>query len=106
LLKGIEYYLYSIFARASNPKVPWEDYKSKYIYNTDTTSLLQLRKQSDIEDIVIPFFNQYPILGVKCLDFEDFKKVNDLVKKKDHLIKQGLFNIIEIVSNMNLKRVL
>lgn len=30
---------------------------------------LQISKFSDIINIIIPFFNQYPILGVKSLDF-------------------------------------
>ena len=44
---------------------------SKYIYDSTKreTSLLQIRNYSDIVNKIIPFFNEYPILGVKRLDF-------------------------------------
>ena len=46
-------------------------YDSKKRYNT----LLQIKNYSDIVNKIIPFFNQYPILGVISLDFSEFKKV-------------------------------
>jgi len=70
----------------------------------NNTSLLQIKNNFDIENKVIPFFNEYPILGVKRLDFEDFKKVAELVKNKEHLNAEGLNKIIKIVEGMNLDR--
>jgi len=35
---------------------------------------LQITKFSDIVNVIIPFFNLYPIAGTKSLDFKDFKK--------------------------------
>lgn len=32
------------------------------------TALLQIKNNSDIENKIIPFFNEFPILGVKSLD--------------------------------------
>ncbi len=48
----------------------------KYIYNYEKKEyiLLQIKNYSDIVNKIIPFFNKYPILGVKSLDFADFKK--------------------------------
>jgi hypothetical protein len=68
------------------------------------TSLLQIKNNSDIENKIIPFFNEYPILGVKSLDFADFKKVALLVKNKEHLKPEGLQKIREIAEGMNLSR--
>ena len=51
-----------------------------------------------------PFFNEYPILGVKSLDFADFKKVAELVKNKEHLTESGFSEILKIVQQMNLDR--
>jgi LAGLIDADG endonuclease len=66
---------------------------------------LQISKFSDIINIIIPFFNQYPILGMKSLDFSDFKKACEIIKTKKHLTSPSVFNkIIEIKSGMNLKR--
>lgn len=47
----------------------------------------------------------YPILGVKSLDFLDFKKVCEIIKTKEHLISPSVFNqILQIKSGMNLNR--
>lgn len=35
----------------------------------------RVTKIADITQKVIPFFNKYPIVGVKALDFADFCKV-------------------------------
>jgi LAGLIDADG endonuclease len=57
--------------------------RSKLIYKTENTVTLHITKFSDIENIIIPFFEKYPVLGIKSLDFSDFKK-----KKK----KKGFWN--------------
>jgi hypothetical protein len=78
--------------------------QQKYIYDTANTSLLQIKNYSDIQNIIIPFFNKYSILGVKSLDFNDFKLVANLIDNKEHLTSEGLNQIIEIVKGMNLDR--
>ena len=62
-------------------------------------------KFSEIDLKIIPLFKQYPIIGVKSLDFSDFSKVVDIIKVKEHLTKEGLANIEKIKSGMNTKRV-
>ena len=77
----------------------------KKIIILEKSANLQIAKFADILDIIIPFFNQYPILGMKSLDFEDFKKVCNIMKTKDHLINPLVFNqILQIKSGMNLNR--
>src|SRR5260221_11227772 len=51
-----------------------------------------------------PFFNLYPIQGVKSADYADFCKVAELVKNKVHLTELGLEQIIKIKDGMNTKR--
>lgn len=46
-----------------------------------------------ITDKILPFFDKYPIQGMKILDFSDFKCVVKLTKNKGHLTKQGLYKI-------------
>ena len=58
----------------------------------------------NIIEYVIPFFEKYPVLGVKHHDFNDFKQVSLLIKDKAHLTKEGLDQIILIKNNMNRKR--
>ena len=56
---------------------------------------------SDILDKIIPFFQKYPILGVKALYFADFVKVADLMKNKSHLNQEGIDKILRIKAGMN-----
>jgi hypothetical protein len=43
---------------------------------------LVLTKLKDITDILIPFFNKYPIQGAKRLDYIDFVKAAELMRVK------------------------
>lgn len=59
---------------------------------------------SDIQNKIIPFFYKYSLIGDKLRNFEDFKKVSDLMTQKSHLTKEGLDKILTIKSNMNFNR--
>jgi len=59
---------------------------------------------SDIVEKIIPFFNKYQIEGVKALDFEDFCKVAELMKNKDHLNQVGLEQIRVIIAGIITRR--
>lgn len=50
---------------------------------------------------IIPFFNKYPVIGVKSKDFDDFSKVAELMKIKAHLTQKGLDQIRAIKGGMN-----
>jgi len=76
----------------------------KYVYISNDSVHLQLIKQSDILDIIIPFFLKYPIDGIKALDFSDFKQVADLLKNKEHLTPEGFNKILAIKARMNKAR--
>ncbi len=60
-----------------------------------------VQKLSDLTEKIIPFFDKYPLLGVKVKDFEDFKRVANLMKSNAHLTQPGLEEIREIRLNMN-----
>lgn len=66
--------------------------------------LLQIRNNSDIINKIIPFFNQYPVLGNKNLDFADFSKIAKLIENKEHLTESGLAEITKTIKGMNLDR--
>jgi hypothetical protein len=55
-------------------------------------------------DIIIPFFEKYPIQGEKSLDFSDFKKVGEMLKNKEHLTSEGFNKILKIKAGMNEER--
>ena len=60
-----------------------------------------VQKLSDLTENIIPFFDKYLLQGVKVKDYEDFKRVADLMKVNAHLTKGGLEEIRKIRSGMN-----
>jgi len=65
---------------------------------------LTIYKFTEINKIIIPFFEQNPLYGVKHLDFLDFCKIVKLMVEKKHLTLEGLDQIREIKSRMNRDR--
>ena len=86
--------------------VPFLEKKSTPIYTSlkENTVSLHITKFSDIVNIIVPFFYKYPIIGLKKLDYLDFKKVSELVKTKNHLTSEGYLEIEKIHSQMNQRR--
>ena len=58
-----------------------------------------------IDEIIIPFFEKYPILGVKSKEFNDWKRIAFLITSKVHLTEEGAEEILKIKSNMNASRI-
>ncbi len=59
----------------------------------------------DITEKIIPFFDEYPILGVKALDFSGFKQAAIIMNtKKGHLTKEGFDQIVKIKAGINTGR--
>ena len=66
---------------------------------------LQITKNLEIKNIIIPFFDKYPLIGMKILDFEEFKKVHIIIENKEYLTNPSLlFKLKQIKSGMNLLR--
>ena len=61
-------------------------------------------KFSDIYEKIIPFFQKYPIVGAKALDYADFCKAAELMKTKAHLTASGLEQIRKLKTGMNTGR--
>ena len=49
---------------------------------------------------VITYFDKYPLMGVKSLDFQDFKTVYSLILTKQHLTDLGREEIKQIVASL------
>ncbi len=64
----------------------------------------RVSKLSDIEDKIIPFLKNYPLKGVKSLDFDDWHLVARIMKEKKHLTPEGLEQIKQIKARMNTQR--
>ena len=70
-------------------------------YNIGDALDFRVTKLSDIADKIIPFFDKYPIIGIKAQDFSDFKQAVELIKNKAHLTFEGLEQIKKIKERMN-----
>jgi hypothetical protein len=57
-----------------------------------------------IRERAIPFFNKYPIVGEKFLNFKDFCIIAELIKQNKHLTKSGLDQILKIKEGFNTNR--
>lgn len=60
-----------------------------------------LARRANISEKIIPFFDTYPLQGVKSLDYADFRKAAEIMKVKGHLTKEGIDQIRFIKSLMN-----
>ena len=65
---------------------------------------LVVTKFSDLNHKIIPFFNQYKILGTKNLDYLDWCKIANLINSGSHLTLEGLEEIRKIKENINQAR--
>jgi uncharacterized protein YfkK (UPF0435 family) len=102
LLEGLYDYFSNYF-----PNVCFNKYNSrtnKGISFSQKTVSLTISNIQDIGNIVIPFFDLYPVLGVKKMDYNDFKNIYNIILSKDHLSPEGLAQIQKIRNNMNDKR--
>jgi hypothetical protein len=97
VLKGLATYF------SSNSKNP-TSIEKKVSISEDKSVHLQIAKFTDINEKIIPFFEKYPIEGVKSLDFEDFKKACKIIENKKHLTPLGIKAILDIKLNMNQNR--
>lgn len=77
-----------------------------HYHNKDKKAVtFTVRKFNDINSIIIPFFNEYKIQGVKYKDFNDWSKVAKIIESKNHLTSEGQKEIRKIKENMNSYRV-
>jgi len=63
-----------------------------------------VRKLDDILLKVIPFFDKYPLVTSKQLNFESFKKAAGLIVSGEYLTDEGINKIKELKANMNTGR--
>jgi hypothetical protein len=73
------------------------------VYTSESTVNFVVTKISDIQNILIPIFEEFPLNGVKYLDYLAFKEAINI--KLDSLKSDKLDLITQIKNNMNSERV-
>ena len=72
--------------------------------HSENAFVFKVSKLVDLNQKIIPLFEQNPIRGVKQLDFLDFCEVAKLMNEGKHLTIEGLDLIRTIKNKMNTKR--
>lgn len=75
-----------------------------YKYGGKSAVSLTIVDFTDITNIIVPFFNQYSIIGIKLYDYLDWCKIHSLMVNRSHLTAEGIISIREIKSGMNTGR--
>ena len=75
-----------------------------YISNPNKNSTVEFRISiiSDIANVIIPHFNNYPLLTKKHYDYMLFKEVIELMLKKEHNTLEGIQKIVNLKASINL----
>jgi len=74
-----------------------------FLYFDSTTDLkYETRSLNELLTKIIPHFEKFPLQSSKQKDFEIFKTVCQKMSKGEHLTKNGIIEIAELVSKMNL----
>jgi hypothetical protein len=68
---------------------------------SDKTLKWETRRLEDILDRVVPHFERYPLLSGKRYDFDRFASVCRVMAAGAHRRRDGLLEIVELVSGMN-----
>jgi len=102
ILEGLYDYFSNYFPNISFNK--FDSRTNKGIGFSKQSVSLTISNIQDIGNIVIPFFDLYPVLGAKRMDYNDFKNIYNIILSKDHLSPEGLAQIKQIRNNMNDKR--
>lgn len=63
------------------------------VYLNRETYVYRVVSLSNILDKILPFYTKYPIHEVKAKNFEDFVKVDELMKENKYLTPAGLEEI-------------
>nr|YP_009160642.1 LAGLIDADG endonuclease [Hirsutella minnesotensis]AKR17993.1 LAGLIDADG endonuclease [Hirsutella minnesotensis] len=75
-----------------------------YISNPNKNNTVEFRVStiSDIANVIIPHFDNYPLLTKKHSDYVLFKKIIKLMFEKEHNTLEGLQKIVNIKASINL----
>ncbi len=68
---------------------------------SDKTLKYEVRDLASLLTMVIPHFEEYPLMSSKRRDFEKFATVGRLLDRRRHLTREGLREIASLAVTMN-----
>lgn len=75
-----------------------------YKYGGKSAVSLTILDFTEITNVIVPFLNKKPIIGIKLYDYLDWCKIHSLMVNRAHLTVEGIQSIREIKSGMNTGR--
>ena len=69
--------------------------------NTAGSAIYSIQSYKELNSILIPHFDKYPLITQKKADYLLFKSVLDIMSRGEHLTEKRLKNIISIKASMN-----
>lgn len=70
-------------------------------YRKDGVCYFEVRKFSDLQNKVIPFFDHFSLKSKKMNDYNSFKIIAGIVSRKEHLTVGGMKELLAIREPMN-----
>lgn len=67
----------------------------------DQNYKFEVRSIKDLTNIMIPFFEKNPLIGVKKNDFQNFKLVCEMIKRNEHRNKKKMVELINYAYQIN-----
>src|SRR5258708_24950190 len=61
----------------------------------------RVRSLDHLTEKIVPFFEEHPLKSKKRVDFIKFRKILQLMKKREHLTREGIEEIRSIAATMN-----
>ncbi len=75
--------------------------KNAPVGSRDKTYVYVVKRHNDLYEVVVPFFQRFPLRSEKQNEFLRFAQVVKLMREKAHLTSEGLKRISEIAFSMN-----
>mgnify|MGYP005621099547 CR=1 FL=1 len=67
----------------------------------DRTYKFEVRSIKELRNTIVPHFKEYPLAGIKQMDFSAFEEICELVYNNHHLNRDYLAKIIKLAYRMN-----
>jgi hypothetical protein len=62
----------------------------------------KVQSPKDLNNVIIPHFDKYPLVSQKRADYILFKSILEMMNRREHLTKEGVDEIVRIRASLNL----
>lgn len=74
---------------------------SRHDNHRENMYLYSVCRRIDLLEVIIPFFQKHRLRTSKASDFQKFARCLELIKRNEHLTRNGLIEIAQITETMN-----